>query len=413
MALNNSTDSATAMRSATVPLLWTSGLLGVFAFFQLYSIQAVLPILMQDLHANVVQVGNAVGAGVLAVALVSPFVGMLSDAVGRKPLIVGAILVTAIPTALIALAGSIQVLTTLRFLQGLGVPGITVVTIAYIGEEFYGRDMTRMVSAYVSGSVLGGFLGRFLFGQLSAWIPWRSAFLVMAILNLVGALLVWRSLPPSRNFVANRQLAAALKSVRGHLCNKALLSACALGMCVLFSLVGCFTYVSIHLAAEPFGLSTAQLANVFAVYLLGVLVTPITGKIMPHLGTRKTVLVALSISSCGLLITLLPTAWGIVLALAIMSSGVFVTQSATISFIAQNVQGGRSLASGLYYMAYYGGGFMGAWICGIAYTYGAWRGTVVALLLAQAIGLAIAGFGMRERRLNQGPSSHFQLNETR
>ncbi|KWE54368.1 hypothetical protein WL76_12480 [Burkholderia ubonensis] len=49
-----------------------------------------------------------------------------------------------------------------------------------------------------------------------------------------------------------------------------------------------------------------------------------------------------------------------------MSSGVFVTQSATISFIAQNVQSGRLLASGLYYMAYYGGGFLGGldmWHC--------------------------------------------------
>jgi len=385
-------------RSPSFALLLTSGVLGVFAFFQIYSIQAVLPLLMRDLHASVVQVGNAVGAGVLAVALVSPFVGMLSDAVGRKPLIVGAIVLAAVPTALMSMAGTIHVLTTLRFLQGLGVPGITVVTIAYIGEEFHGRDVNRLVSAYVSGSVLGGFLGRFLFGYMCVWMPWRSAFLVMAGLNLAGAVLVWRTLPASRNFVANPQLTAALRILRRHMRNKALLSACALGMCVLFSLVGCFTYVSLHLAAEPFRFSSAQLANVFAVYLLGVVVTPVTGKILPRFGARKTILAALGVSSCGLLLTLMPVAWGVVLALAVMSCGVFVTQSSTISFIAQHVPSGRSLASGLYYMAYYGGGFLGAWVCGLAYTRGAWHGTVIVLIAAQAIGLVIAWSLMHERR---------------
>ena len=50
-----------------------------------------------------------------------------------------------------------------------------------------------------------------------------------------------------------------------------------------------------------------------------------------------------------------------------MSSGVFITQSATISYLTSHVSEGRSLASGLYYMGYYGGGFIGAWACALAY----------------------------------------------
>ena len=114
-------------------LLLCFGLIGVFAFLQVYSVQAILPLLLQDFQASVVQVGNTVGATVLAVALTSPFVGMLSDAIGRKKIIVGSLLFLAIPTGLIAATDSIQLLTLLRFLQGLAVPGITVVTIAYIG----------------------------------------------------------------------------------------------------------------------------------------------------------------------------------------------------------------------------------------------------------------------------------------
>ena len=77
-----------------------------------------------------------------------------------------------------------------------------------------------------------------------------------------------------------------------------------------------------------------------------------------------------------------------------MSSGVFITQAATISYIAVNVKTGRSLASGLYYMSYYTGGTLGAWVGGMAYTRGEWSLTVWLLLLVQVLALLIASFGM-------------------
>ena len=165
-------------------LLLAIALIGVFAFLQVYSVQAVLPILMHDLQASEVQVGLAVGATVMGVALMSPFMGMLSDALGRKVFIVGSLLFLGIPTALLAGAQSIEAMMFYRFLQGLAVPGITVVLIAYIGEEFSGRMMARLMSLYVSGTVLGGFLGRFLLGHLSEIMGWRGAFYVMAVLSL-------------------------------------------------------------------------------------------------------------------------------------------------------------------------------------------------------------------------------------
>jgi hypothetical protein len=61
-----------------------------------------------------------------------------------------------------------------------------------------------------------------------------------------------------------------------------------------------------------------------------------------------------------------------------------------MSFIAYRITRGRSLASGLYYSAYYCGGFTGAWLCGVAYAWGGWHGSVAALLSAQALGGLIA-----------------------
>ena len=382
----------------SMALLFTLGMVGVLAFLQVYSVQSILPQLLDDLQASVVQVGQAVGATVLAVAIMSPFTGMLSDALGRKPIIVGSVGFMGVSTALVFFSEGIGQLTALRFLQGLAVPGITVVTIAYIGEEFRGRAMTRLMSTYVGGTVLGGFLGRFLMGHLTEFMHWRSAFVLMAVFNLVGCVLVARVLPASRHFVPNPNLRSSVRMLAALLRNPHVLVPCALGMCVLFSLVGAFTFVNLHLAAPPFHFSPSQLANVFAVYLLGVVVTPLSGRILPRLGARRTILLALGLSAGGLLLTLWPAAPVIVLGLAVASCGIFVTQSSTISFIAHRVTQSRSLATGLYYMAYYAGGFIGAWACALAYTAGAWPAPVALLLAAQGLGLLIVW------RLMPGPA---------
>ena len=372
----------------------TIGLIGVFAFLQVYSIQAILPVLMMDFTATEVQAGMIVGATILAIAIMSPFLGMLSDAVGRKSFIVGALLFLAIPTALIAQSPNIGWMGMWRFMQGLSVPGITVVTIAYIGEEFEGRAVTELMSFYVSGSVLGGFMGRFLLGHLHELIGWRAGYYVMAGMTLVGALWVGKMLPSSRHFVANPNFRSAMQTLGEHLVNRYVVTSCLLGACVLFSLVGCFTFINLHLADTPYELSTGALANIFAVYLIGVVITPLSTTLLRRFGSARTVRVAVIISMFGVLLTLVTPLWGIVLGLAIMSSGVFITQAATISYIAVNVKKGRSLASGLYYMGYYVGGTMGAWLCGIAYARGQWSLTVWLLLFVQVLALLVASIGM-------------------
>lgn len=370
-------------------------LTGMFAFIQVYSIQAILPTLMHDMHASEVQVGLAVGATVLGVALMSPFMGMLSDAFGRKVFVVGSLLYLVLPTALMALVGSIDQMMVFRFLQGLAVPGITVVLIAYIGEEFEPASVVKLMSVYVAGTVMGGFSGRFLLGHLSEWMSWRHAFYVMALLSLASALFVWKQLPASQRFVPKPNFQTALGTLKSHLHNRYVLAACALGGCVLCSLVGCFTYINLHLAEPPYLLSSSHLANLFSVYLIGMVITPLSARLMARLGSAKTIMAAVTLSMVGVLTTLMAPLPMIILGLVLMSSGVFITQAATINYIAANVKEGRSLASGLYYMAYYSGGTIGAWLCGIAYASAGWHGVVWALLAVQVLALVITIKGMK------------------
>ena len=105
---------------ASRPIVW---LIGFFAFLNVYSMQSVLPMVMHDFNATPVQAGVTVGATVLAIALVSPFMGMLSDAFGRKVIICTSLFAMTVPTALIPLADSLQGLIALRFRLVSGICG--------------------------------------------------------------------------------------------------------------------------------------------------------------------------------------------------------------------------------------------------------------------------------------------------
>jgi predicted MFS family arabinose efflux permease len=365
------------------PIIWV---IGFFAFLNVYSIQAVLPMVMDDFHASALQAGMTVGATVLAIGLVSPFMGMLSDAFGRRGILCTSMFALTVPTALLPIAHSLNALIALRFMQGLAVPGIVVVLIAYIAEEF--RDsggVARMTATYVGGTVMGGFSGRFITGHMADLLGWRGGFVTLAIMNFAGALLVLWFLPTSRHFVANRKVGGAINTLWCHLQNRRLMASCAVGFCVLFSLVGTFTYVNLYLAQSPFNLSSAGLANVFAVYLVGALVTPIAGRHIDRLGFMKSLLLGLAISASGLLLTLTASLPLVVIGLTVCSSGAFLCQSATISAISKNVSEGRSLATGIYYMCYYAGAAAGTWLAGLAFVHWGWIGSVATIGLVQVL----------------------------
>ncbi len=381
---------------ASRPVVW---IIGFFAFLNVYSIQAVLPMVMEDFHATAVQAGLTVGATVLAIGLVSPFMGMLSDAVGRKVMVCASMFALTVPTALIPLSQSLDTLIVLRFLRGLTIPGIVVVLVAYLSEEFRAGGVVRMTATYIGGTVMGGFCGRFLTGHAGHLVGWRGAFVTLAILNFLGTLLVIWQLPASQHFVANKNIAGGMRTLWMHLHNKRLMAACAVGFCVLFSLVGTFTYVNLHLAAAPFNLSAAGLANVFTVYLLGVFVTPMAGRHIERWGFMRSMLGALAVSTAGLMLTLLPSVFWVVAGLAICSTGVFLCQSATISSIAKSVTEGRSLATGIYYMSYYCGGAAGSWLAGLAYVGWGWSGSVATIAVVQGMAAAIVAVVWRRGQM--------------
>ena len=142
-------------------------LAGFSVFLNLYAVQALLPTFADAFDVPVARTGWTITAPLLAVALLAPFVGSVSDMLGRKRLIVTAMAVLPIPTLLVAFAGSLGTLIFWRFVQGLTMPFIFAVTVAYVGEETEGPDTIRLAGTYTVGTIFGGFAGRFIAGHVT------------------------------------------------------------------------------------------------------------------------------------------------------------------------------------------------------------------------------------------------------
>src|SRR5215469_10679773 len=139
--------------------LAAAALAGFCAFLSFYAPQPLLPMLAADFGVSVARISLVLTASTLAVATISPFAGMIADRWGRKRVIVPSAFLVAVPSALAAMSSSTGQLVFWRFLVGVFTPGISVVTAAYINEE-WAEGVGSAVSAYVAGTILGGFSGR-------------------------------------------------------------------------------------------------------------------------------------------------------------------------------------------------------------------------------------------------------------
>jgi predicted MFS family arabinose efflux permease len=378
-------------------------LIGFCAFINLYSPQAILPLLSQDFGATAAQVSTIITVSTLAVAVTAPFTGVIADVLGRKRVIVAAMVVLVIPTLMIAAAPSLTSLVFWRGVQGLVLPPIFAVAIAYIGDEWPPATATRAAGIYSSGSSLGGFSGRLVVGVLTDLVSWRAGFVALAGMACAGAVAVTLLLPRERRFVRSEGFKASLWQMVGHFRNGQLLATYAVGFGVLFNFICTFTYISFHLAVAPYSLSSSALGALFVVYLAGSLLTPWTGWAVARFGRRRFVIRVLALWAVGIALTLLSPLPVIVLGLAISATCGLLCQAISTGYVAITATAGRSSAVGLYVTSFYMGGSFGAALGGFTWDYGRWP-ACVALVIAMLVIMTLIVTYLWAKRVPPGPN---------
>ncbi|NKF22442.1 MFS transporter [Solimonas marina] len=375
-------------------------LCGAAAFVPLYAPQSLLPLLRLFVGHNAAMAGAIVSAGTAGVALAAPFMGRLGDRLGRRNVITLAAFLAALPSLLSALAPTPALLIAARLLEGLALPGIFAVTVAYTADQWPPAEARPVTALYVAGTIFGGFCGRLVSGLIAEFSGWRLAFFGLAVLQLLLAVLIRAWLAPDR--VQPRANGAARVPFTAPLSHPGLRAMYATGFMMLFALVAGFTYVSLRLADAPFLLGPGALSAIFVVYLVGALTTPVSGRLLNRYGHGAVLTGAWIAAITGLLITLLPSLALTIVGLALFSAGIFFAQTAATTFVGEAMPAARGAAVGLYVTSYYLGGSVGGVLPAPLWTHFGWAGVVALICTAGMMSMLVGRYGLRRPAPSRG-----------
>jgi MFS transporter, YNFM family, putative membrane transport protein len=356
----------------------------VAAYAAMYVTQPLLPVLSREMAISPATAGLSVSAVVLAIALGSFVAGPLSDAAGRKAVMVGSLSLLVLPTLACAVAGDFRQLLAFRALQGLLIPGVTAVVVAWAGDHYGARDLRAAVGGVIAASVAGGLLGRVASGLVAERWGWRAAFVLSAGITAAGALGMAVELPRGRGGGAAWR--GAFAGMLRHLGDRRLVGGFLLAFCLFFGFIAVFTYLPFRLSGPPWHLSTDAVASAYLVYVAGIAASPLAGRWAGRVEPWRLMLGGLALGVVGVGLTLVSSLPVLVGGLLVLVVGMFTAQALGPSYVNEAAREAKGGANALYLVAYYAGGTLGSWLPGLAWERWRWPGVVAAsgaaLLLA-------------------------------
>ncbi|GKX54669.1 MFS transporter [Leminorella grimontii] len=364
---------------------------GLATFALLYCVQPILPILSADFNISPASssLSLSLSTAMLAVGLL--FTGPISDAVGRKPVMVTALLLAALFTIASTLTTSWHGILITRSLVGLALSGVAAVAMSYLSEEIDPMHVAFAMGLYISGNSIGGMSGRLLTGVLTDIFSWRITLGIIGLIALAAALVFWRILPPSRHFrPSSLRPRTLLLNFRLHWHDRGLPLLFAEGFLLMGSFVTLFNYIGYRLMEAPYNISQTFVGFLSLVYLTGTYSSPKAGALTFKYGRGRVFMISVGLMLLGLCISLFSSIWLILVGLLIFSCGFFAAHSVASSWIGQRAKRAKGQASALYLFFYYTGSSIAGTSGGLVWYHYGWSGLVLFLSLMLVCALFIS-----------------------
>ena len=370
---------------------------GLATFALLYCVQPILPVLSHEFGVSPASasISLSVSTGLLAVGLL--FTGPLSDAIGRKQVMVTALLLASCCTLLSTMMTSWHGILMMRALIGLSLSGVAAVGMTYLSEEIHPSFVAFSMGLYISGNSIGGMSGRLLTGVMTDFFGWRVAIAVIGCCALAAALMFWRILPDSRHFkAASLRPKSLFIHFRLHWRDRGLPLLFAEGFLLMGAFVTLFNYIGYRLMMSPWSLSQAVVGLLSVAYLTGTWSSPKAGSMTQRYGRGPVMVSFIGVMLAGLLMTLFSSLWLIFIGMLLFSAGFFAAHSVASSWIGPRARRARGQASSLYLFSYYLGSSIAGTLGGVFWHNWGWNGVggFIAAMLVMAL---VTGLHLHQR----------------
>nr|WP_207190580.1 MFS transporter [Klebsiella aerogenes] len=361
---------------------------GLATFALLYCVQPILPVLSGEFGVSPASssISLSISTAMLAVGLL--FTGPLSDAIGRKPVMVTALLLAACCSLLSTMMTSWHGILIMRALIGLSLSGVAAVGMTYLSEEIHPSVVAFSMGLYISGNSIGGMSGRLLTGVFTDFFGWRVALAVISAFALAAAIMFWRILPESRHFrPISLKPKTLLINFHLHWRDRGLPLLFLEGFLLMGAFVTLFNYIGYRLMMSPWSLNQAVVGLLSVAYLTGTWSSPKAGALTVRYGRGPVMLFFIAVMLFGLLMTLFSPLWLIFIGMLLFSAGFFAAHSVASSWIGPRARRARGQASSLYLFSYYLGSSIVGTLGGVFWHHYGWNGVggFIALLLMAAL----------------------------
>ncbi|SCC51417.1 MFS transporter [Kosakonia oryziphila] len=361
---------------------------GLATFALLYCVQPILPVLSHEFGVSPASssISLSISTAMLAIGLL--FTGPLSDAIGRKKVMVAALMLASCCTLLSTMMTSWHGILVMRALLGLSLSGVAAVGMTYLSEEIHPSFVAFSMGLYISGNSIGGMSGRLISGVFTDLFNWRIAVAVIGCFALASALMFWKILPESRHFrPTSLRPKNLLINLHLHLRDKGLPLLFLEGFLLMGSFVTLFNYIGYRLMLSPWSLSQTVVGLLSLAYLTGTWSSPRAGAMTSKYGRGPVMIGSSAIMLFGLLLTLFSSLWLIFPGMLLFTTGFFAAHSVASSWIGPRARRAKGQASSLYLFCYYLGSSVAGTLGGVFWHSFGWNGVggFIALMLLIAI----------------------------
>jgi predicted MFS family arabinose efflux permease len=358
---------------------------GVATFAQLYSTQAVLPIMATDLQITAAEAALTISLATVGLAVTVIPWSFLADRIGRVRAMTLGISAATVLGLLTPLAATFPILLALRLLEGMALGGIPAIAIAYLNEEVHKAHAALAAGSYVAGTTLGGLAGRLVAGPVGELWGWRAATLAVSVLAAAAAVLFLVLVPTARGFTPARAsgFRGATRTLAGHLRNPRLLALYVQAFLLMGGFVAVYNYLGFRLSGDPFGLPATLISLIFVAYLSGTVTSRLAAGLTLRFGRRTILLAGIVLMVLGLALTLTQLLVLILAGLLVFTGGFFAAHSIGAGWTGGIATTGRAQAASLYNLAYYLGSSVIGWAGGLVFQSFGWT----------ALALAVIGLG--------------------
>lgn len=379
-------------------------------------VSPIMPIYAQSFGVTAAAVGGLVTAFGIARILVNVPAGNLGERIGRRPLLVGGLLITSVAALLSGLAAEFWQLIVFRFLQGMGSAAQTTTAMISLADISTDRDRGRNMSMHQGSLLLGSSVGPAVGGFVADLYGYRSPFFIYALMAFLAAVWAYVMVPETKGMSGTRARgrldqtnSGGRRAVRELLMNPGFLLVSLVTFAIFFTRSGGRSTVLPLLGYNQLGLSEGQLGFTFTfIALFNVATISLSGTLCDRYGRKAVIVPASLLSGVALFLFTLSSSYGFwLVSSAVLGVATGLAGPAPAAYVADiTVPGRTGLTMGLYRTFGDVGISIGPVLLGwivdhVGYSEALWTNAVLFLVSGAAFGLLAketAGRRVREAR---------------